>query len=391
MSGRRSLPPGARWVTLPSGEKRVELVVDIGDDPATGKRRQSRRRFRTAQEARDAYAEIRSSVKAGTHVPRSHETLEAAAGAWLAGKRNLKASTRAGYAHALEPVLAAYGAQPVQRLSKAQLDELVGRLVAGTLPRSDGHKRRPWTGRTVALTLHVLGQVLDDLIRQGQLTRNVAALVERPRHRPPERETWTVPEVRRFLAATKDDRMHVAWLLALYGLRRGEVAGLRWEHVDLAGGTLSIVGTRLAVNGKVVEDDPKSASGRRVLPLTAALTAAFRAARRHQAAERLALGPAYADSGYVVVDEAGRALHPETLSARFEAVVAEVGVPRIRLHDARHTCGTLMHLAGEATVTIAAWLGHASAAFTMRTYLHAQDGALRAAVRTLDDVFGDPM
>jgi hypothetical protein len=105
---------------------------------ASGKRRQSRRRFRTAQEARNAYAAVRSAVNTGTHVARSRDTLSDAATGWLAGKRNLKPSTVAGYRDALKPVLAAYGAQPVQRLTKAQLDELVDALMTGTQTRSDG-------------------------------------------------------------------------------------------------------------------------------------------------------------------------------------------------------------------------------------------------------------
>jgi hypothetical protein len=67
--------------------------------------------------------------------------------------------------------------------------------------------------------LHVLGQVLDDLMRQGRLSRNVAALVERPRHVQKESDTWTAAEVRQIQQAAHDDRLEVAWLLALYGLR----------------------------------------------------------------------------------------------------------------------------------------------------------------------------
>jgi len=388
MSTQRKLPPGAREVVLPNGQKRIEMVIDLGPDPATGRRRQSRRRFRTATEARDAYAEIRSTVRAGTHVRRSRETLAQAAAAWLAGKRNLKASTRAGYEHALEPVLAAYGAMPVQRLTKRHIDDLVTALAEG-MPLPDGRRRRPWTGRTVSLLLFVLGKVLDDLMRQGQLVRNVATLVERPRHRPAERDTWTVEEVRAFLAVAKADRLHVAWLLALYGLRRGEIAGLRWADVDLNGttGTLKVVATRLAINGRVITDDPKSEHGRRTLPLTAALAEAFRERHRAQAAERIAVGPAYAESGLIVVDEAGNPLRPERLTDRFGGLARQAGVRQIRLHDARHTCGTLMHLAGEPAAAISAWLGHSSPAFTMRTYVHSQTGALNNAAATLDRVF----
>jgi integrase len=82
-------------------------------------------------------------------------------------------------------------------------------------------------------------------------------------------------------------------------------------------------------------------------------------------------------------DEAGGRLHPDTVSDRWDQLVATAKVRRLRLHDARHTCGTLMHLEGVPTAVIAAWLGHSSPAFTMRTYVHSQHDALRGAADVL--------
>lgn len=100
------------------------------------------------------------------------------------------------------------------------------------------------------------------------------------------------------------------------------------------------------------------------------------------------VGRAYRESGYAVVNEIGEALHPDTLSDRWSSLLAAAKVRRIRLHDARHTCGTLMHLQGVPIAVIAAWLGHADAAFTMRTYVHSQDEAPRNAAVVLGDVTG---
>ena len=71
-------------------------------------------------------------------------------------------------------------------------------------------------------------------------------------------------------------------------------------------------------------------------------------------------------------DEAGRPYHPDTLSDYWRKLCAEAKVPSIRLHDARHTCGTLMHMQGVPIAVISQWLGHADPAFTMRTYVHSQ-------------------
>ncbi|MGI8869473.1 MAG: site-specific integrase [Mycobacteriales bacterium] len=373
---RKRLPPGTKWITLPSGARRVELVLDAGVYPATGKRRQVKRRLRTVEEACAEYARIRSTATAGSYVSRSRVTVEQVAAQWLAGRR-VRPSTAAGYRDSLKPVLAAYGGKAIQGLDKGDIDRLMTSLLDGA------GRRRAWRPRTVNLMLTVLSMMLDDATRQGLVVRNVAQLVDRVPQSRKEMQTFTAPEVRTVLDAAGADRMEVTWRLALSGLRRGEVCGLRWDAVDLAAKTLTIRETRVSVDGHVASSAPKTERGRRILPLTAPLLDALRRARKMQAAERLALGAAYVDSGYVVVDEAGRPLHPDTVSVRWAALLRRAGVRSIRLHDARHTCGTLMHLDGVPVAVIAAWLGHADGAFTMRTYVHSQDDALRHAAERL--------
>ena len=84
------------------------------------------------------------------------------------------------------------------------------------------------------------------------------------------------------------------------------------------------------------------------------------------------------------MDPLGRRYHPDTVSDYWAAACAKAGVKRIRLHDARHTCGTLMHLEHNVPVAIiSAWLGHADTAFTMRTYVHNQPEKLALAADSI--------
>jgi integrase len=137
------------------------------------------------------------------------------------------------------------------------------------------------------------------------------------------------------------------------------------------------------VGGRALDqDEPKTASAGRVLPIPDALLAELKAAKARQTAERLALGRAYANLGYVVCNEAGEPYHPSTLSRLWQAAIKNLDVPQIRLHDARHTCATLMHLQGVPIALVAAWLGHADVSFTLRTYVHAQPEALAVAARS---------
>lgn len=278
-SSRRNLPPGARWTTLPSGQRRVELVIDVGSDPATGKRQQARRRFKTAEEAVREYAKIKAQTHEGTYVGRSTVTVERVCADWLAGRR-LRSNTLANYSNSLKPVTRTYGALPVQKLTKGHINDLVTRLQAGQVPRADGRRSRPWQPKTINLMLTVLSGVLDDAQRQGLVVRNVARLVDRIPQGDNEMDTYTPAEVRKVLSKARSDRLEHVWHLALSGLRRGEVCGLAWSDVDFTSRTLTVRENRVSVDGQVVSQEPKSERGKRTLPLTDDLVVVLRRARR---------------------------------------------------------------------------------------------------------------
>lgn len=122
------------------------------------------------------------------------------------------------------------------------------------------------------------------------------------------------------------------------------------------------------------------------MPLTPTLKAGLKTARKRQAAERMAIGWAYGPGTHVMCDEAGQPYRPDTISDYWRAMTTAVGVPPIRVHDARHTCGALMHLRAVPIAVIAAWLGQADSAFTMRTYRHSQDDTLKLAAASLRSV-----
>jgi integrase len=136
----------------------------------------------------------------------------------------------------------------------------------------------------------------------------------------------------------------------------------------------------------VVENEPKTASSWRTLPLDDGLIAVLRRAKATQAQEKLAVGAGYADSGYVASTEAGQPYTPGVLTHMWHDVAEAAGVRRIRLHDARHSCGTALHLRGVPLGVIAKWLGHADEAITAKIYAHSQDDSLRAAGQSLGAV-----
>lgn len=155
--------------------------------------------------------------------------------------------------------------------------------------------------------------------------------------------------------------------------------------VDLDAGTVRVERGRVRVDGsRTLTDDTKSAASERTVPVEAlhpGTVALLRTLKARQAADRLAAGSAYKDTGYVVVDALGQPLAPESFTAAFTALCRKAGVPVVRLHWLRHTLATILHRSGTEAADAAAMLGHATAVHLTYYVTATQPGVDRAAER----------
>jgi integrase len=382
-----------RKLTLADGSVRYRLVVDVGRD-ANGKRQQITRTFDKLKEARAELSRVRHQTDRGTYVRPSKMTVNEYLDEYLIGAtRGRRESTKANYRDALKPARDQLGDKPLQAVTKADVERLVDWML------TSGRKRGGTAGtgvgaRTVRLTLGRLKAAFEMAVNEGHLVRNVVRLVTPPEYTPTERDTWSQAEVRAFLAAATADRLQAAWRLSLYGLRRGEVLGLRWSDIDLKARTLTVSQARVIADLKVRVEEPKTRNGKRTLPLDDDLVSALTETRKRQAWDSQDAGGAYRagltelhwyspGDEYVVTDELGLPVHPEWYSDEFARLLKRTGLRKIRLHDSRHTTLSLMEKAGVPISIISKWAGHYDAAFTMRTYVHATDEDLKQGTETL--------
>jgi integrase len=207
---------------------------------------------------------------------------------------------------------------------------------------------------------------------------------------------WTAEQLHAFLKHVAEDRLFALWrLAATTGLRRGELIGLRWTDIDLSTAQLLIARQRVKGGGQVSVGAPKSRrKGRRTIKLDPMTTAALREHRRAQVAERMALGAAYHDEGFVFCHLDGTPFHPDGITQRFQRHVRQAGLPHIRLHDLRHSYATLSLRAGVAVKVVSERLGHAKPSITSDIYQHAipelqEDAALRIAAMIDRDLADD--
>ena len=337
-------------------------------------------RFTTEKDARDHLSATQAAVAVGTYVARSKRTVRQVVDEWLASKHNLKPSTLLGHKSKLSAVTDELGEVEVQKLSKAHLDDLAKRLRASRGRRSFCLVSP--IGELPAVDFHVGAGIR---VAAGQRRRNVAARVERV-DESGRAEMKTLTQDQMFTILDHECRDRHLWTLALYGLRRGEIAGLKWSSVDLSAGTVTIAENCVVVERQVLTGTPKSKRSKRTLPMPTEVIDVLKAARKRQIEDRLVAGSQYRGGEYVASNQLGEPLHPDAVTSRWEKLLKDLGIPAVRLHDARHSCATLMHLRGVPIAVIAAWVGHASAAFTMATYAHSQADALAAAAGSFSRV-----
>ena len=349
------------------------VVVDVGRDPETGRRKQKwHSGFDTRRDANRALTEILSRLERGTYVEPSKETVAVYLSSWLDAQRaRLRPSTLASYdGNVKAHIIPALGPVPLQRLTAGHLDVLYADLLQNG--RTDG--RGGLGPRTVRYVHVILKRALSDAVRKSRLVRNPADQADPPSasaSKATALRTWTAAEVRMFLAHVHDDRLYAAWLMAATtGMRRGELLGLRWRDLDLEAGRAKIVQTLISQASGPAVSQPKTAKGRRSVALDPATVAALKAHRTRQNSERLALGPTYEGRDLVFCREDGSPVWPRSFSRGFDRLAEAAGLPRIRLHDLRHTHATLALEGGVHPLVVSERLGHSKVSITLDTYSH---------------------
>ncbi|GAA3362620.1 site-specific integrase [Streptomyces antimycoticus] len=246
--------------------------------------------------------------------------------------------------------------------------------------------------RTVRFLLVLLRAALEHAVREDELPRNVAKNVELGMGTKREIEPLTVEEGRRLLAAARGNRMWAAYELAVrIGLRRGEVLGLRWKDVDLTDGTVTIRQTLQRVGGELLVAAPKTQRSARRVALPGECVTALRARRAQQHGDRLAAGDKWKDDGrdLVFTTKNGTPIEPRNLNRAFTLLCEKAGVRRVRFHDLRHTCASLLHEKGADARMIMEVLGHSSIRVTMDIYTFVRLDSQRSAFDRVGDALRD--
>ena len=365
-----------------NGTPRYYVIVE--KPRVNGKRVQKQEggSFRTKAEAAAACAKIDHDIARGMYVEPSTQTVEEYLTGWLeAIRESVRPSTWEGYRSNLNlHVIPHVGQIQLRHLTPGHLGTLYQQLLA------EGRANGPGgLSRTTVRQIHViLHRALGSAYKQGLIGRNVADHVDSPKTERKEMTAWSAEETKDFLDRARSDRLFPLYRLALLtGMRRSEIAALRWDRVDLERGTVTVVGGRVSVKHKVYETSPKTSKSRRAIALDKETVAALRAHRARQMEDRLRGGAEYEDQGYVFQEDDGSPLHPQKISRSFRALVPRLDLRPIRFHDLRHTLASVSLEAGVSLKVVSERLGHANIGITADTYTHVSDSVARDAAEAI--------
>lgn len=349
-------------------------LMDVSP-PGSPRQQRSKGGFRTKADALDALNASQRAFADGAYVgPQKLTVTDYLEDRWIPAMEGtgIRATTLRSYRmHTAQHIRPRIGDIQLQALTADRINALYGDLL--TDGRADGSGGL--SPATVRRCHAMLRKALADAVKWQLLVRNPADSADPPRPNNSghvEMATWTADELRTFLAHVADDRLAPLWtLLAMTGVRRGEALGLRWKDVDLETGRISIRQTLIAVGYDVQVGQPKTKRGRRSVALDPGTVATLRSWQARRQQEQMAWGQsALAREGLVFTREDGDHLHPDRVSKLFDGHVSRIMLPRIRLHDLRHTHASLALAAGVNPKVVSDRLGHATVSMTLDVYSH---------------------
>lgn len=358
------------------------IVIELRDS-ATGKRRRKWHSFNgTKRQAQIECARLVSEMSGGTYLEPAKTTLAQFLDQWLADiKGNVAPRTHERYNEiARKNLIPLLGATTLPKLQPMQISAAYTKALASG--RRDG--KGGLSPRTVHHMHRVLKQALSQAVRWQLLTRNPTEAVDPPKVERHRITTYDMPQTAALIDAVRGTRMFIPTLLAvLCGMRRGEIAALRWRNVDLSMGQISIVASAEQMNSGVRLKETKSGRARTVA-MSGTVRDELRLHRVQQAQDMLKLGTRLTDENFVAAFADGSPMQPTFITHEWVRVIRATSLPRVRFHDLRHAHATHMLSSGIHPKVASERLGHSKVGITLDLYSHVLPGMQEDAAAKMD-------
>jgi integrase len=320
-------------------------------------------------------ADARWALGEGLPVSAGTQSLRAYLEYWLmVGRSRLRPITMVTYARDVRRLTAALGDVPLRHLTPGLIQCAYASLL-----------EMGFSKRTVEKTHAVLHRALAQAMHWGLTARNPTELVSPPRPVRREMTALTGSQFQELLRLTESTRWYPLWvLLGTSGLRVGEALGLQWQDVDLIAGRLAVRNTLQRQPGiGLMLGPPKTEKSRRTIYFSRLARGALEQQRGRQCEDR-ETSNRWQQTSFVFTNRHGDAVGPGAVNRALTRALHDAGLPRIRVHDLRHTTASLLLEAGTHPKVVQDLLGHSSIQLTLDTYSHVTPALHRQAAWTMD-------
>lgn len=362
------------------------VVVDLGRDAQTGRRRQFWRSVKgTKRDAEALLVQLLHQRDSGIDQPPGKISVGEYLQRWLrdyAGTNTSPATLVQYESFVRRHLIPALGNIPLAKLRPQHIQAYYSQALQDG--RADGKG-----GLSATTVLHhhrVLREALQHAVRWQLIGRNPADATEPPRSARHEIPALTAGDAQRLLeAAEATSHGSLVYVAIMTGLRRGELLGLRWQDLDLDTGSLYVRQALQRLGGQgITFRAPKTRGSGRAVALSPDTVRRLRQHRQRQLEERLLLGQAYQDNGLVFATPMGMPSDPANLRRAWSRIVKAAGLGHLRFHDLRHAHATLMLAGGVHPKIVSERLGHSGIRITMDTYSHVMPGLQAQAAAQMD-------
>lgn len=325
--------------------------------------------FKTAQAAYRARCEAIRQLETNTYVEPSKQTVAEYLMDWLASREadgtrynTLKQYRWLTNCHATPSL----GHIELQKLSPQHIRSMYTTLLGG---------EKPLSKRSVRHLHHMLHGAFSEALQMDLISKNPLEAVRCPKPDDYEHQVWTPEQLERFLDEANNEQYFIAFLLlGMSGARKAEMCGLQWSDVDLDAERIFIRQTMVEKKGGIRElEATKNHRSKRPVNVDPYTVHELRRHKLRQAEEKLMMGADYQDHGLVICREDGTPAPYTTIHKQFLRAIKRAGVPRIRIHDLRHTHATILYQMQVPTKEISDRLGHVNTSTTENTYMHVAD------------------
>ena len=379
-----------------------EATLTIGTDPGTGKQKRKTFSGKTQREVKEKLLQAAAAVDEGTFFEASKMTVKEWFETWLSAyMAAVKPLTVQQYRSMAEThIYPALGAVPLSKLSAPQLQKFYNQLAVDgkTVRRKNSRtgkteiSKEPLSAKTIQNIHAIISKALNVAIDQGMIKSNVAERVTTPRVFQEEVQPLTEEQQKAFLRAIKGHKYEKLYTVILFtGLREGEAVGLSWDCIDWKKGTLKVY-RQLQRNPEMWSEFryvTLKNNKARYIKLSPFVLSVLRDQKIKQNLERFAASELWEgfqtekerETYFIFTDKSGKHLNPAPVYENFKKIAAQIGAPKARIHDLRHTFAVNSLQCGDDVKTVQSNLGHATAAFTLDRYAHVSERMAEESAR----------